>query len=61
MINLGSKINAITPAFASKLDLMIYRTHVGAQKIDNFTLEIFEMILTSFQIEDKLTSGKYFI
>lgn len=61
LIHLGNKINAITPAFAFKLGLKIYYTNIGAKKIDNFTPETFEMVLTSFQIEDKLILGKYFI
>lgn len=44
----------ITPAHAAKLGLIIYHTNVEAQKIDDFIFQIFGMVLTSFQVEDKL-------
>ena len=34
----GSKVNAMTPAYASKLGLRVYHTNVGAQKIDGSIL-----------------------
>ena len=49
-----SGVNAIAPAYASKLGLRVRRTDVGAQKIDGSTLETFGMVLASFQVEDKL-------
>ena len=54
LIDLGSEINVMIPAYASKLGLRVYRTNIGAQKIDDPTLETFEMVLVSFQVEDKL-------
>ena len=41
LLNSGSKLNAINPAFTQKLDLYIQKTNVKAQKIDGYTLEIF--------------------
>ena len=52
-MTLGSKINAITSVYALKLGLEVYRINVGAQKIDGSILETFEMVLASFQVEDK--------
>ena len=43
-----SKINAMNPTFAQKLGLHIRKTNVGAQKIDDSTLEIFEMVIINF-------------
>ena len=53
-MDLGSKVNAITPAYIAKLGLKVQKTDIGAQKIDGSTLDIFEMVLANFQIEDKL-------
>ena len=60
LINSGSKVNAMTPAYASKLGLRVRRTDVGAQKIDGSTLKTFEMVLASFQVEDKLGRARFF-
>lgn len=54
LIDLGNEINAMTPKYTLKLDLKICSTNIKAQKIDGSIFEMFEMILTSFQIEDKL-------
>ena len=50
----------MTPGYVLKLGLKIYPTNVGAQKIDGSTLEMFEIVLTSFQVEDKLGRTRYF-
>lgn len=42
-----------------KLGLKIYFINIEAQKIDGSTLNIFEMVLASFQMENKL--GKIYI
>ena len=60
LIDSSSEINAMSPAYASKLSLKIYHTNVGAQKIDGSTLETFGMILASFQVEDKLGRIQFF-
>ena len=60
LINSGSEVNAMTPAYASKLGLQIHRTNIGAQKIDGSTLKTFGMVLASFQVEDKLRKAQFF-
>ena len=60
LIDSGSEVNAMTPAYASKLGLKVHTTDVGAQKIDGSTLETFGMVLASFQVEDKLGRTRYF-
>ena len=60
LINSGSQVNAMAPAYASRLGLRVYRTDIGAQKIDGSTLKTFEMVLASFQIEDKLGRTRFF-
>ena len=47
----------MTLAYTSKLALNIYSTNVKAQKIDGSTIETFEIVLASFQVEDKLKSA----
>ena len=60
LMDSGSEVNAMTPAYASKLYLMVYHTKVGAQKIDGSTLEIFGIVLANFQVEDKLGKARFF-
>ena len=60
LINFGSEVNAMTPAYALKLGLKVCQTDVGAQKIDGYTLETFRMVLASFQMEDKLGRARFF-
>ena len=60
LINSGSKVNAITPGYASKLGLKVRPTNVGAQKIVGSTLETFGMVPASFQVKDKLERPQYF-
>ena len=60
LIDSGSEVNAMTLGYASKLGLKIRPTDVGAQKIDGSTLEMFGMVLASFQVEDKLGRARFF-
>lgn len=60
LIDSGSEVNTMTLVCALKLGLKVYHTIVGAQIIDNFTFEIFRMVLASFQIEDKLRKAQFF-
>ena len=50
----------MNPAFAGKLGLHIRKTNVGAQKIDDSFLEIFEMVIANFQMEDKGSRPRFF-
>ena len=60
LINLYSKVNVMTPAYAKQLDLQVQKTDVGAQKIDNSLFKTFEMVIASFQVEDKLDKAQFF-
>lgn len=60
LINSSSEVNTMTPAYASKLGFRAHQTDVGAQKIDGSTLETFGMVLTNFQVGDKLGRAQYF-
>ena len=60
LINLGSEVNVMTHVYSSKLGLKVYPTNVGVQKVDGSTLETFDMVLASFQVEDKLGKVRFF-
>lgn len=53
LINSNSKINAIKPAYTLKLGLKVDHIDNGTQKIDEFTFQIFEIVLARFQVEDR--------
>ncbi len=59
-LDLKSKINAISQAFASELGLKIRKTHVRAQKIDDTTLEIYGMVVSTFSVLDKDGRERFF-
>ena len=48
LLNSGSEVNAMSPAYAKKLGLMTRKTNVGAQKIDGSALEMFEIVIADF-------------
>lgn len=48
LLDFGSKLTAMTSAYAIKLDLKVQSINVGAPKIDGFTFQIFEIVLASF-------------
>ena len=48
LIDLGSKVNAMTPAYAKQLGLQVQRTDIGAQKIDGSLLKTFGMVIAGF-------------
>ena len=60
LLNSGSEVNAISPAFVERLGLKIRKTNVGAQKIDGSTLETFKMVIADFQVEDKGGIPRFF-
>ena len=47
-------------AYAKKLGLKTRKTNVGAQKIDGFALETFEIVIADFSIEDKSGKPRFF-
>ena len=50
----------MNPAYAKKLGLRIWKTDVGTQKIKESSLDTFEMVITSFQVQDKLGKVRFF-
>ena len=60
LIDSGSEVNAMTPAYAKKLGLRTQKTDGGAQKINESSLDTFEMVIAGFQIIDKLGRARFF-
>ena len=50
----GSDVNAIHPTSAQELGLPIKTIDVGSQKIDSTILDIFEMVVVTFLVTDKV-------
>ena len=48
LLDSGSEVNTMTPAYAAKLGLRICLNDVGAKKIDGSTLSIYCMMLANF-------------
>ena len=61
LIDSGSEVNAMTPAFAAKLGLSTQPTNVGAQKIDGSTLKTYGMTIAGFLIQDELGKIRFFV
>ena len=60
LVNSGSEFNAVYPAFAKKLGLLIRPTNVGAQKIDGAAWETYWMVVAAFSVEDKANRERFF-
>ena len=60
LLNSSSEVNAMSLAYAKRLDLKTQKTNVGAQKIDDSGLETFGMVIADFQVEDKGGRPKFF-
>lgn len=60
MINSSSEVNTITPTYIAKLSFKIQKTNIKAQKINNSIHNTFGMVLTDFQVEDKLNEAQSF-
>ena len=54
LIDLASKVNAMTLAYAKQLGLQVQKTEVEVQKIDDSLFRTFGMVIASFQVENKL-------
>lgn len=54
LIDLGSEVNAMHPAYAKKPTLLVRKTDVRAQKIDESCPETFVMAIAGFSVKDKL-------
>ena len=60
LLNYGSKVNAMTLAYAAQLGLKVQKTNINNQKIDGSLLEIYSIIIATFQVFDKLDYFQFF-
>ena len=60
LIDSGSEVNAMTPAFAAKLGLSTQPINVGAQKIDGSVIKTYDMTTAGFSIQDKSGRARFF-
>ena len=60
LLDSGSKVNAMSLAYAKRLGLKTRKSDVGAQKIDGSALETFGMVVADFQVKDKGGRPKFF-
>ena len=59
MFDSGSKVNAINSNFAQKLKFKVWKTNVGAQKINISALETFMMVIADFKVEKKANKPRF--
>lgn len=59
-IDLSNKVNVMSPIFAKKPSLWVSRTEFGIQKIYDPTFKIFEIIIVSFSIDNKVGNLRFF-
>ena len=60
LLDSGSKVNAITPAYTAHLGLKVKVTDVGVQKINRSSLATYSMVIATFQVFDKLGRSWFF-
>ena len=60
LLDSGSEVNAMIPAYAAHLGLKVRVTDVGAQKIDRSSLAIYNMVIAAFQVVNKLDCSQFF-
>ena len=58
--DLGSKVNAMHPAYTMKLGLYAKKIEVGAQKIDKSHLDIFEIVIADCSVKNKFGKVQFF-
>ena len=54
LIDLGSEVNAMHPAYTTNLGFYAKKINVGAQKIDGPYLDIFEIVIADYLVKNKL-------
>ena len=48
LLNFGKKVNRIISPYTAQLSLKVQKTNVSAQKINNFSLEIYKIVIAAF-------------
>ena len=60
ILDSGSEVNAMHPAFAERLGIVVQTTNVGAKKIDSITFETYGMVVAAFLVTDQADKVKFF-
>lgn len=60
LINSNNEVNTMNSDFTIKFGIQIYETKVDAQKIDGLKLDIFDIVIASFFIENKERESCFF-
>ncbi len=60
LLDSGSEVNIMSQAFAHQLGLTIRKTNIGAQKIDDTTLETYGIVVSTFFVSDKDGKERFF-
>ena len=60
LLDSGSEINNIYLTFAWELELPIRQRDIGAQKINNTILNIFEIIVVAFSVTNMANQVRFF-
>lgn len=60
LIDTSSKVNKMPLVYPSKISFQVHQIDIGAQKLNSSIFKTFEMILASFQVEDKLGKACFF-
>ena len=60
LINLGSKVNAIHPTYATKLGLRTRKINISVTKINGSYLDTFEIVMTDYLVKNKLGRVRFF-
>ena len=60
LLDSGSEVNAMIPAYAAHLGLKVKVTNVSAQKIDKSFLVTYGMVIAAFQVVDKFDRSRFF-
>ncbi len=60
LLDSGSKVTAMSQAFAQQLGLKICMTNIKAQKIDGTTLETYGIVVSTFSVLDKDGRERFF-
>ena len=60
MLNSGSEVNAMSPAYVERLGLKIWKTNIRVQKIHGSALKTFGMVIADFHVEDKVDRPRFF-
>ena len=60
LLEFGSEVNAMTPAYTAHLGLKVRVTNIGAQKINKSLLATYGMVIAAFQVVNKLDCSQFF-